>query len=498
MRLGLSLDSRLSTPLARGYRDRMSRKTCIALSLGFLTLLSRPTDVFAAGAGDDATRIAKQLPLWSMAPFLGLLLSIAVLPLVAPRWWHSNWNKGWVAAAYAIPVAIYLIWRFEAAGLAQICEKLHEYTAFLAVIGSLFVICGGIHIESSHRGTPLANTALLAIGAVTASFISTTGAAMLLLRPLLRANAGRNAAHVVVFFIFIVANCGGLLTPLGDPPLFLGFLAGVPFGWTLRLWEPWLLLNGALLVIFFVWDRRIAGSEPSGATQEAGIEPTGRTANLVIHGWHNLFFLAGVVATIYAAGAGWGRRGEPWPLGVAEGLMLMLAVAAYCTTKRKIRLENRFDFVPLIEVAVLFAGIFITMTPALLVLNSHSDRLGLHSPEQFFWASGLLSGFLDNAPTYMTFTSVAAGLHDIPAHGRFLAQFVALPDHTGAQRLLAAISCGSVFLGAATYIGNGPNFMVKSIAEESGVAMPSFFGYLAYSMGVFLPTVAIVQALFFL
>jgi Na+/H+ antiporter NhaD/arsenite permease-like protein len=435
------------------------------------------------------------LPLWSVIPFAGLLLSIAILPLAVPHWWESNAHKGLVAALFGVPAALWVALALGGAGRHELLEKGHEYVSFVLLLGSLYAIAGGIHVRGSLAGTPLANTGLLALGGVLASVVGTTGASVLLIRPLLRANAARrDKTHVVVFFIFVVSNCGGLLTPLGDPPLFLGFLKGVPFEWTLTLWKEWLLVNAALLVVFNVWDQRALAREErerAGSQLEAVLEH----APLGVDGKRNALFLLGVVATIYAAGSGLGTGGAPWPFGVQEALMAGLAVASYAATPARIREANAFDFHPIAEVAVLFAGIFATMAPALFLLNAHAGTLGVDEPWEFFWATGLLSAFLDNAPTYLTFAATACGLAGVPLEGRYLATFLATAPR--AAETLAAISCGAVFMGAMTYIGNGPNFMVKAIAERSGVAMPSFFGFLGWSAAVLGPLMVAVSVLFF-
>jgi Na+/H+ antiporter NhaD/arsenite permease-like protein len=287
------------------------------------------------------------------------------------------------------------------------------------------------------------------------------------------------------------------LTPLGDPPLFMGFLDGVPFEWTFQLWKQWALVNGLLLVIFNVWDQVVLNKEererPGSQLEQVMIhEP------LRVLGLPNLLLLAGVVAVIYAAGNGIGSSSGRWPDGVQEGLLILLGVASLLTTPKQIHQNNRFSFVPITEVAILFAGIFVTMTPALLIMNAAGSKLGVDRPWEFFWASGMLSSFLDNAPTYMTFAATACGLHGIStAEPRYLAAFLALPVEAEAQQLLAAISCGSVFMGANTYIGNGPNFMVKAIAEENGVRMPGFFGYMAYAGCVLIPIFIVVTFVFF-
>lgn len=424
-----------------------------------------------------------------------MLLSIAVVPLAAPHWWESNRNKGLVAALFGVPTVLYLLLALGSHGVHELQHKLFEYLAFIALLGALFVISGGIYVRGSLAGTPLVNTAVLGLGALLASWIGTTGASVLLIRPLLRANEERkNKLHVVVFFIFIVSNCGGLLTPLGDPPLFLGFLKGVPFGWTLDLWPIWLLVNGILLAIFNVWDQLALSREEKeepGSLLEAVLEHQ----PLRVDGAHNFVFLLGIVAVIYAAGNGIGNGGAPWSFGAQEGLMLVLAAAAYATTSPRLRTANQFSFGPIVEVAVLFAGIFVTMAPALLLLNAHAPRLGIEAPWHFFWATGILSSFLDNAPTYLTFAATASGLEGIPLEGRYLAAYLAKGHEAG--EILAAISVGAVLMGANTYIGNGPNFMVKAIAEQGGVRMPSFFGYMAYSVGILIPIFVLVTFLFF-
>src|SRR5690606_34287526 len=383
----------------------------------------------------------------------------------------------------------YLAGVHGAAGVHQLLEKGHEYLAFILLLGSLFVVTGGIVIRGSLSGTPLLNTLLIGIGGALASFIGTTGASVLLIRPLLRANAPRQRkAHVVVFFIFVVSNCGGLLTPLGDPPLFLGFLKGVPFVWTLQLWPEWLLVNGILLGLFSVVDQAIFNREER-ERPGSQLEEVMEHEPLRIEGKRNILFLLGIILTIYGSGSGLGTGGEPWPAGLQEALMLALGVAAYAATPAALRRANRFSFAPIVEVALIFGGIFATMAPALLILNAHAPSFGIEAPWHFFWVTGLLSSFLDNAPTYLTFAATACGLEGVALQGRYLADFLSLGSH--AAEVLAAISAGAVFMGANTYIGNGPNFMVKAIAEENGVPMPSFFGYMLYSAGILLPVFAL-------
>ncbi len=449
-----------------------------------------PTSATAA----ETTTMGATLPVYTVLPFVALLLAIALLPLSIPEWWDHNRNKGIVAAACAVPVVVYLIALWGHAGLAELLHTTRDYCSFLVLLASLFVITSGIHVRGSLSGTPLMNSALLLIGAACASVIGTTGASVLFIRPLLRANESRRArAHLVVFFIFMVSNCGGLLTPLGDPPLFLGFLNGVPFQWTLRLWPEWLMVNGILLVVAHVWDQVVLDREER-ERPGSQLEELMEHQPLRIDGVRNLFFLGAIIVIVYASGRGIGLGGRPWPFGWQEGLMAAAALASYFSTPDEYHVQNRFSFGPIIEVAVLFAGIFVTMGPALLILNARGGELGLRQPWQLFWASGGLSSFLDNAPTYLTFAATAAGLKGVAAEGRYLAEFLGLgPD---AEAMLRAISVGSVCMGANSYIGNGPNFMVKAIAEHHGVRMPSFFGYMAYSVGILVPIFIAMTFLF--
>jgi Na+/H+ antiporter NhaD/arsenite permease-like protein len=433
------------------------------------------------------------LPLWTVFPFVTYLLAIALLPFLAPRFWHSNRNKFLLALAASLPVVIYLL-AVPAHGGSWLAHAGMEYAAFIALMAALFVIAGGIRIAGSLAGTPLTNTAILGIGALMASFIGTTGASMLLIRPLLRANAARlRKAHIVVFFIFIVSNTGGLLTPLGDPPLFLGFLRGVPFLWTFKLVLPWLLVNGVLLAVFNVLDQWIFSREER-QRPGAQLEEVQRIREpLRMEGGFNFLWLGGVIAVIYAAGA-WGPRviGNPNVLTGAQ-IVAFCALAAFslATTRTGVRAANRFTWAPIVEVAAIFVGIFATMVPALRLVEVECATFGLHHPWQFFWATGVLSSFLDNAPTYLTFGALAAGLKGVDPNrlGDLL--------RAGGEPLLAAISCGAVFFGAMTYIGNGPNFMVKAIADEHKVPMPGFFGYMVWSAAVLLPLFAIVTLVWF-
>jgi Na+/H+ antiporter NhaD/arsenite permease-like protein len=396
-----------------------------------------------------------------------MLLAIALCPLWAPHWWESNRNKLVVAAALGAPVLVLYLMR-QPGTLAHMAG---DYASFIVLLTGLYVIAGGVRLRGDLEATTPVNTAFLATGAVLASVIGTTGASMLLIRPLLQTNRERaRVTHTVIFFIFLVSNIGGMLTPLGDPPLFLGYLQGVPFTWTLRLWRPWLTMTAGLLALYFAWDSIQHARETKAALRRdrTQVEP------LRIQGAVNGLWLAGVVAAVAFLHA-----------PVREVVIVALAGISLWRTPRQIRQANEFTSYPMVEVAVLFLGIFLTMIPALELLHVRGHELGVREPWQFFWASGALSSFLDNAPTYLTFLALAQG-QGLPA------EVVGVP-----HVILAAISVGAVAMGANTYIGNAPNFMVKAIAESARVRMPSFFGYMAYSGAILLPLFAIVTRLFF-
>jgi len=449
----------------------------------------------------ESERLGHQLHIATVVPFVALLLCIAILPLAVPHWWEHNTNKAIVVALLSLPLAAFLLIQHQAGH--HLLEKVHEYVSFIVLLAALYVISGGVYVRGSLNGTPLANTALLSLGAAIASIVGTTGASVLLIRPLLRANKTRVAkAHIVVFFIFVVSNCGGLLTPLGDPPLFLGFLKGVPCEWTaIHLWPQWLFVNITLLVVFNIYDQVVFAKEEK-ARRGSQLEQVMKHEPLGVDGLFNFLFLAGIVLVIVISGQ------MKLPIGVPEGLMAALAVTAYVTTRAENREKNRFSFGPINEVAILFIGIFVTMTPALLILNAWGEPgdggrkifgMGffVQQPWQYFWATGILSSFLDNAPTYLAFAAPACGKLGVPVSDQpYLREF--LEKGPEAVRLLTAISCGAVFMGANTYIGNGPNFMVKAIAEENGVKMPSFFGYMAYSGAILIPIFIAVTFVFFM
>jgi Na+/H+ antiporter NhaD/arsenite permease-like protein len=407
------------------------------------------------------------LPLYTVLPFVAMLLAIALFPLWLPHWWESNRTKLAVSAALGTPVLVLYLARQPGA----LVHMATDYVSFIVLLAGLYVIAGGVLLTGDLEATPRVNTAFLATGSLLASLVGTTGASMLLIRPLLQTNRERaRVTHTVVFFIFLVSNIGGMLTPLGDPPLFLGYLQGVPFAWTLRLWPPWLTMTASLLLLYYVWDTRHHARETRAALRRdrTQIEP------LRIRGALNGLWLAGVVAAVAFLHAP-GR----------EVAIAALAAISWWRTPAAIRRANQFTAAPMVEVAVLFLGIFLTMIPALELLHVRGGELGVREPWQFFWTAGALSSFLDNAPTYLTFLALAQSL-GLPA------EVVGMP-----HVILAAISVGAVAMGANTYIGNAPNFMVKAIAEAAGVRMPSFFGYMAYSGAVLLPLFAIVTLLFF-
>jgi len=407
------------------------------------------------------------LPLYTVAPFVTLLLAIALLPIALPHWWESNRSKLIVSLLACLPIfALYAVRRPDA--LVSVAE---EYLSFIVLLAGLFVISGGVVLRGDLVATPLTNTGFLALGSVLASLVGTTGASMVLIRPVLQTNRERTRVrHTIVFFIFLVSNIGGMLTPLGDPPLFLGYLLGVPFTWTFRLFPHWAFQVAVLLGLYFVWDTLEYGREPVAARRRdlVEIEP------LRVRGAANLLALALIVVAVAALHA-------PW----REAAIIALSAVSLWRTPRAVHDANGFTLRPIVEVAVLFVGIFVTMLPALELLRLRGGELGIRAPWQFFWATGILSSFLDNAPTYLTFVALGQGLG--------LAREVVDVPHA----ILAAISVGAVAMGANSYIGNAPNFMVRSIAEEQGVTMPSFFGYMLYSGGVLLPLFVVVTVLFF-
>jgi Na+/H+ antiporter NhaD/arsenite permease-like protein len=465
----------------------------------------------ASGSADEPHVQPAEIapPYWTVIPFALLLISVAVLPLIpgVANWWHANRNRFLVAMVLsALTLAYYAfihggtieghwpahhlvksVYFFVQLGFVKAVLAnaiLHEFIPFIVLLFSLFAISGGIRISGGMRPRPLTNTAILAIGTLLASFVGTTGAAMLLIRPLLETNRERkHVAHTVVFFIFTVCNCGGCLLPIGDPPLFLGYLQGVPFTWTLTLWREWLFVNGTLLVVYFLLDavwcyRREAFADVAGG----GVQ----RRSLQISGWQlNAPLLLGVVLAVALLDPSKPIPGTDWHswIYLREIVQLGLVAISVGFGDRQTRIANQFNYHAIVEVAAIFSGIFITMQPALQILNVRGSELGLHTPAQFFWATGVLSGVLDNAPTYLVFFQAARAMPHAPG-----VDLVAGVE----QIALVGVSLGAVFMGAMTYIGNGPNFMVRAITEESGVKMPTFFGYMVYSCLVVLPVLAVM------
>lgn len=429
---------------------------------------------------------AFQVPWWSLIPFILMLAMIAAAPLAFPHWWERNRNKLIVSLVLGIPTAIYLI----AVGLTDKLthQLLFDYLPFIILLGALFAITGGIHVGGDIEAKPGVNTLFLGIGAVLASFMGTTGAAMLLIRPVIKTNAQRKyRVHTILFFIAIVANAGGLLTPLGDPPLFLLYLRGVPFDWFFHFTPEWAFVNGILLLLFFFVDSYYYRREPETniVVDKTKQEPISIKGNI------NFLFLLGVILSVAFLNQQYIKAIEDHHyLGfIREFGMLSMAVLSLIFTKKSIRAANSFSWEPIKEVAYLFLGIFTTMVPALLYLRANAASLGLDTPAQIYYATGGLSAFLDNAPTAASFYEVASRLDQggLPLVGTSDVNAI----------YLIAISLGAVFFGAMTYIGNGPNFMVKAIAEENKIKMPSFFGYMfRFSLIVLLPIYILTQIIF--
>lgn len=430
---------------------------------------------------------------WSMIPFGLMLLMIAVGPLVAEHWWEKNSNKLLVSLILGIPVAVCLV----VGGMTH--ELVHQiffdYVPFIVLLLSLFVVTGGIHFSGDLKAKPIINTGFLALGWILASFMGTTGAAMLLIRPVITTNQQRKfTVHTILFFIALVANCGGLLTPLGDPPLFMLFLRGASFTWFLHLVPEWAFTGLILLLIYFLVDTYYYRKEDWTALSADVREAT----PLIVRGKINFLYLLGIVLTVAFVNEGtikaMGAADAPLYLKYLREIVLVaITLLSIFTTKKEVRYDmNKYSWDPIIEVAVLFLGIFTTMTPAQAYLAAKAPTLGLSHAWQFYYSTGLLSSFLDNTPTAVAFHSVATGLtpDQMAAFGGNIV--AGIPEI-----LLKAISIASVMFGSMTYIGNGPNFMVKAIAEQSGIKMPSFFGYMVrFSLVVLLPIYILVDLLF--
>lgn len=460
----------------------------------------------AAVRHDAQEELGKILPYWSVIPFIAILLAIALIPLLQGAWWEAQLNKAVVSVLCSLPAAAYLLW-LGPLGQKVLVEILHDYYAFIILLVALFTISGGIHLDGDLRATPLVNMTFLGLGAVLASFIGTTGAAMLLIRPLLKTNQERKKkAHIFIFFIFLVANIGGSLLPVGDPPLFLGYLFGVPFFWTLRLWPLWLTEVALLLTIFYVWDTWAYSKE----TKEDLRRDLREQKPLKVHGKINLVLILGVLCSVIFFRA-YEVNGTVIDLSwMQQPFMILLALISFVldtqskqkahkrghTQFKSPREYNYFTFYAMIEVALLFIGIFITMTPAICLLKAHGAETGVRHAWQFFWMSGGLSSFLDNAPTYATYFALGQGVTKGLLTSAANLPVVAATTGPIAEEILMAISAGSVFMGANSYIGNAPNFMVKSICEEAKVKMPSFFGYMLYSGSILVPSFLLIMFIY--
>ncbi|HSV95497.1 MAG TPA: sodium:proton antiporter [Spirochaetota bacterium] len=452
-------------------------------------------------AAAHESNLGKDLPLWSALPFAGILLSIALFPLVAPHFWHRHFPK--ISAAWALAFAVPFVFVYRGDAMYEILHiYIADYIPFIILLWSLFVISGGIYVKGTLKGSPAVNALIILIGTALASWIGTTGASMLLIRPIIRSNMWRkHKAHTIVFFIFLVSNIGGTLTPLGDPPLFLGFLQGVPFFWTFKILPEMLVIVTILMAVYFAMDSYLYKKEDKSAM-------TTEKEAISIEGGINFLFLAGVIGGVLFSGVYQAKLGQVNILGVHQSIanlikdfiLVLMAFLSLWITKKAVRSANEFSWFPIKEVAYLFAGIFMTIIPALAILKAGEQGAlawltkAVETPAHYFWATGILSSFLDNAPTYLSFFNSLLG--------KF---YPGMPEAVAVSKLvveqvpyLAAVSSAAVFMGANTYIGNAPNFMVKAIAEESGIAMPSFFGYMfKYSIPVLIPIFILLTLLFF-
>ncbi|MCE5212185.1 MAG: sodium:proton antiporter [Deltaproteobacteria bacterium] len=440
------------------------------------------------------------MPLWWILPFAGILLSIALMPLFLPHFWHHHFPK--VSAFWALVLAIPFMYYFRDVAVYEIAHIfMIDYIPFIILLWALYTVSGGIYIQGTLKGTPAVNTLILLVGTFLASVIGTTGASILLIRPILRSNAWRvHKAHTVVFFIFLVSNIGGALTPLGDPPLFLGFLHGVPFFWTMHILPEMAFASAVLLALYFILDSYYYKKEIKTDAPDAAPEP------IKIEGSCNFIFMAVILAAVLFSGTV--KLGEVDIAGIhqtienliKDAVLILMGILSLVLTRKEVRQGNDFSWAPILEVAYLFAGIFITIIPALAILKAGEQGAlawlvkSVNTPTHYFWATGILSSFLDNAPTYLTFfnSALAKFYPGVPEAGAVAGLIVENIPH------LAAISAGAVFMGANTYIGNAPNFMMKSIAEEAGVKMPSFFGYMfKYSIPILVVLFIVITFIFF-
>ena len=429
------------------------------------------------------------IPLWCSIPFVIMLLVIATGPLIAKKWWGENKNKLLVSLFLGVPVIVYMLVNGLSESLVDTIA--YDYVPFMVLLGSLFVITGGIHLSGDIKASPLNNTLFLGVGYILASIMGTTGAAMLLIRPVITTNQERKyTTHTILFFIAAVANCGGLLTPLGDPPLFMLYLRGAEFTWFLNLFPEWIFTSTLLLLIYYFVDRYYYKKEDwvDIAEDYIHVEPIRVSGNI------NFLFLIGVVISVAFINKGnipmmGEEHASIWLKYLREIVLVILTGMSLYYTKSEVRKNNKFTWEPIIEVAYLFLGIFVTMAPTLIWLAKNAASFGVTEPWQFLYASGTLSSFLDNTPTAVAFYDLA---HGLPVALSGTTMVAGVPEI-----LLKAICVGAVFFGSMTYIGNGPNFMVKSIAEESGIKMPSFFAYMwRFSLIVLLPIYILVQLIF--
>ena len=477
------------------------KKFLVTMSLLLGALFANSNVAFAAK--EHTENIGASLSLVYVIPFACMLLCIAIFPLVAGEFWEKN--KQWFVILWSLLFLIPFAIKY---GMSAMSENLLEtivgdYLTFIVLLFGLFCVAGNITLEGDLVGSPKVNAILLLIGTLLSSWIGTTGASMVMIRPLIRANKWRSRkVHIMVFFIFLVSNIGGCLTPVGDPPLLMGFMRGVGFFWSLRLVRM-LLVNVVLLMsLFLILDVRAYKKDlADGLKPEKGDEQ----APLRLTGGHNIIFLIAIVGAVILSGvlpgvfekaglpAGIHIYGEVtlgFPAIIECVIILLAAFLSFKTTKKQVRINNHFTWGAIEEVAVLFIGIFITMIPALLILKARGSELGLNTPWQMFWGTGALSSFLDNTPTYLVFMTTAGTLGATSG--------VATTVGTISVQMLEAISCGAVFMGANTYIGNAPNFMVRSIAEENGIKMPSFFGSMGWSLSCLIPVFLIDMLIFFL
>lgn len=479
------------------------KKLILLLESLVLALMAFPMTALAA-EGTGAAE--KSVSLLYCIPFAGLLLCIAVLPLIKGEWWESHQPHAVIfwSLLFIIPFALFF-------GAGEAAEKVLEcivddYLTFIVLLFGLFCVAGNITLEGDLAGSPRINVGLLLLGTLLSSWVGTTGASMLMVRPVIKMNAWRKRrCHIMVFFIFLISNIGGCLTPIGDPPLLMGFMRGVPFFWSLHL-LPILIFNVAvLLTVFYFLDRR-AYRKDIAEGRKPDISKPGTEVKIL--GLHNLIFLVMIVAAVILSGtlpglaafqdASGAVRGIPlfrdvkltYPALIEVVIILAAAFLSFKTTSVEIRRKNHFTWGAIHEVAVLFVGIFITMQPALMILKAKGAELGLTQPYEMFWATGFLSSFLDNTPTYLVFLTTSGSLGFTEGMQTILG--------TVPVAMLEAISCGAVFMGANTYIGNAPNFMVKSISDENGIQMPSFFGYLLWSLTFLVPVFVLDMLVFFL